>query len=531
MSYFQHWNEWKRSRYREDWFYQPLRKIWQDLTGAYSLHVIQKAIASLVKLEFLSVKKNDRTLNNRNGQDKTHRYLLHCDRVNTALAKAKLSSQSKKSKTNIDTPCISPDTSRINPDTSRITVETHTKILSTNPSTNPSSLSEREKGLDFVQEEDEDPWTVEEVEVEQDLVASFEDKPEISQEQEGSNEDQFSAAPVAKCVEVVQNDVNELKPLPKLKSDSVSGFRSPEERENFYQELLVLGKTKGEVRSPVGWASAIVKDIDAGKPCEYLNEYRAGLPLGRCEQQEWEVAPGKPHEQFVTYLKTKIKKTGMTDEEAYAAAYQQLRDVNLARAQWESCKRSLVRHGDEWEKQKQLDVQNAYVPPELLPEREVSLEEAASAMASLQRGCVQLQGLAESAKLNSATAELEPAKELVIESAIAELEPVTTADAAAADDLEPAAITVDPEPDSISIAALQEKLDSRIHAPLARMMARNLGHRIEEDLVLPAGEIPPVEHLRSLLTNPTTAPRVKRLIEAHPDWGFWIDDEGEISDF
>jgi hypothetical protein len=155
-------------------------------------------------------------------------------------------------------------------------------------------------------------------------------------------------------------------------------------------------------------------------------------------------------------------------------------------------------------------------------------------MASLQGGCVQLQvqGLAESAKLNSATAELEPAKELVIESAIAELEPVTTADAAAADDLEPAVIAADPEPDSISIAALQEKLDSRIHAPLARLMARSWGYRIEENLVLPAGEeIPPVKHLRSLLTNPTTAPRVKRLIEAHPDWGFWIDDEGEISDF
>jgi hypothetical protein len=276
-----------------------------------------------------------------------------------------------------------------------------------------------------------------------------------------------------------------------------------------------------------------VKDIDAGKPCEYLNEYRAGLPLGRCEKQEWEVAPGKPHERFVTYLKTKIKKKWMTDEEAVAEAYKQLKNVDLARSHWESCKRSFVRHGDEWKKQKQLGVQNAYVPPELLPEREVSLEEVTSAMASLQGGCVQLpvQGLAESAKLNSATAELEPAKESVIESAIAELEPVTTADAAAADDLEPAVIAADPEPDSISIAALQEKLDSRVHAPIARMMARNLGHRIEEDLVLPAGEIPPVEHLRSLLTSPTTAPRVKRLIEAHPDWGFWIDDEGEISDF
>jgi hypothetical protein len=83
-----------------------------------------------------------------------------------------------------------------------------------------------------------------------------------------------------------------------------------------------------------------------------------------------------------------------------------------------------------------------------------------------------------------------------------------------------------------NLAALQEKLDSPVQAPLVRMMAAKLGYRIEEGLVLPAGEeIPSLEHLRSLLTSPTTAPQVRRLIEAHPDWGFWIDEEGEIQDF
>jgi hypothetical protein len=42
----------------------------------------------------------------------------------------------------------------------------------------------------------------------------------------------------------------------------------------------------------------------------------------------------------------------------------------------------------------------------------VSFEQAASAIASLQDGSIQLQGLPESAKLTSATAELEPANEL-----------------------------------------------------------------------------------------------------------------------
>jgi hypothetical protein len=68
------------------------------------------------------------------------------------------------------------------------------------------------------------------------------------------------------CSEVVQTN---LKPLPKLKSDSeallqsadrVSGFRSDAERDAFYQALLELGKTKG-VRSPAAWSTKIVKSM------------------------------------------------------------------------------------------------------------------------------------------------------------------------------------------------------------------------------------------------------------------------------
>jgi hypothetical protein len=35
---------------------------------------------------------------------------------------------------------------------------------------------------------------------------------------------------------------------------------------------------------------------------------------------------------------------------------------------------------------------------------------------------------------------------------------------------------------------------------------------------------------RSLLSNPITALKVERLIAAHPEWGFFIE-EGEILDF
>jgi hypothetical protein len=63
-------------------------------------------------------------------------------------------------------------------------------------------------------------------------------------------------------------------------------------------------------------------------------------------------------------------------------------------------------------------------------------------------------------------------------------------------------------------------------------MARKLGYPVEENLLLPLGEeIPSWEFLRSRLSNPITARKAKRLIAAHPGWGFWIDEDGEIHDF
>jgi hypothetical protein len=130
-----------------------------------------------------------------------------------------------------------------------------------------------------------------------------------------------------------------------------------------------------------------------------------------------------------------------------------------------------------------------------------------AAIASLQSGSVQLQGLPESAKLTSVTTELEPANEL----------------------------STDPAPEPPSPVELQEKLNSPLQVPLARIMARNAGYRIEEGLVLPAGEgSPSVEYLRSLLNignRALTAKKIQQLIEGNPQWGFYFDDFGELWGF
>jgi len=514
MNYFQHWNEWKRSHYREDWFYQPLRKIYDDLKGIYSFKIIRGAIALLKELEFLSVKQNERALDGRNGGDRTHRYLLHYNRVAAALAKFKatFSSQSKKPK-EAETLDASPLFLRESPSSTRKTPkfngEQYTKIHSIDPSINPNSLLEEQEKLDFVQEEEiEDPWTVGEDELDRELLELFNSRAEIVEKQEVSDEDHFSApteseliktvetsaspSPEPKCSEVVQSG---LKLLPKLKSDRSSGFRSNAERDGFYQVLLELGKTQGK-KSPAAWSTKIIKSVDAGEPCHYLSEYREGQQVGSCEKQEWEIAPGQVFPRFISYLTTKLKKAEMTDEQAIVTAHQQLKDVNLARSLWESCKRCFAKYQDDWEKQKQLGVQNAYVPPELMPEREVSFEQAVGAIASLQTGCAQLQA--------AELAELEPAEEKL----------------------------TDPEPQIISPQWLQQNLDSSpVKASLARILARKWGYRIEEGLVLPAEGMPSVEYLRSLLSNSIMAPKVKRLVDAHPEWGFYLDEFGELWGF
>jgi hypothetical protein len=489
------------------WVYQPLKDIREDLMRAYTVHVVRAALDLLEELGLLFIRKKARL--------GTHQYLLNSDRLKEALenlySPEKTETRKKSSANKNETLDFKSETLDFKSEMVDFTNEIHTQIPSIDSCLNSCSLLEnRERELDFAQEEEiKDPWAVDEDELDRELLELFDSTVKIPQEQKTSGENHFSdptepeliktveatasPSPKPKCSEVVQA---ELKPLPKLKSDRLSGFRSDTERDGFYQELLELGKTQGK-KSPVAWASAIVKGINAGEPCQYLTEYREGQQVGSSEKQEWEIAPGQPHNQFLTYLKIRIKKPETTDEQAIMTAHQQLKNVHLARSLWESFKRCIANRREDWEQQKQLGVQNPYLPSELLPEREVSFEQAAGAIGSLQSDCAQLPA-AEPAKL-------EPVKE----------EPI------------------DPELELAKLATLQQELNSApvLQASLIRMKARKWGYRIEEGLVLSAEGMPSVEHLRSLLSNPVTVPKVERLIAAHPEWGFWIDEFGELWGF
>jgi hypothetical protein len=170
---------------------------------------------------------------------------------------------------------------------------------------------------------------------------------------------------------------------------SLRGFNSQQEKDGFYQALMELGKQKTQVSSPVGWANNIIKDINAGGLCEYLFEYRRGEPLGMCEKQEWEIAPGQVYPRFLGFLRARLKTTQMSPQQSIAAAHRALRNKGEASELWESFKRTVVNFADQWERDKAMGLSSSYIPPELLVEAEVTIDEAAQAMQLLQSNSVQ----------------------------------------------------------------------------------------------------------------------------------------------
>lgn len=88
IEYFRHWTEWKIANHRTPWIYQPLKRIYADLMGEHSIHVIRTAISLLESLGILNRQKNPG-----NGQDKTWQYKLNLDVLHNLLEHRKLNSE------------------------------------------------------------------------------------------------------------------------------------------------------------------------------------------------------------------------------------------------------------------------------------------------------------------------------------------------------------------------------------------------------------------------------------------------------
>jgi hypothetical protein len=88
IEYFRHWTKWKLKNHRTPWVYQPLKKIYADLMGEHSLHIIRSAIALLEDMGIIEKQKNPG-----NGQDKTWQYKLNLEVLNRLLEHPKLKTE------------------------------------------------------------------------------------------------------------------------------------------------------------------------------------------------------------------------------------------------------------------------------------------------------------------------------------------------------------------------------------------------------------------------------------------------------
>ena len=125
IAYYRHWQEWKQEHQRTDWVYQPLRQIYKDLMGLFSIPVIRAANDLLIDVGLL-----ERRSNPGNGQDKTYQYNVRFDRIRQLLTENRAASPFEKT-----------DVSSEKPEVAASHVNTHHQVKSIPVrSTNPNAI-------------------------------------------------------------------------------------------------------------------------------------------------------------------------------------------------------------------------------------------------------------------------------------------------------------------------------------------------------------------------------------------------------
>ena len=148
INIFTRWSNWKRPIYKTGWVYHRLADLREELLEEHSIHVIREAIALLERLGFLDKRKNSRADNWRNGQDRTHQYLLRTDRILTALNQLFGDDADQTLETN---QFIKPESPSVPPECTADIDEPHTQIPPTDSCT--TSLSQdKEKDIEIKNE-------------------------------------------------------------------------------------------------------------------------------------------------------------------------------------------------------------------------------------------------------------------------------------------------------------------------------------------------------------------------------------------
>ncbi len=214
FNYFGRWTDWKVPLYNNEWIYQPLKQIYEDLLREHSLHVIREAIELLIRLGYLERRRNLRANNWRNGQDRVYQYRLRKDRLEAALLSFEAAKSAESTQTN---PFVRSERQKLSVESGSFSVERHTQIHSIDCSTNSLRECVVEKEVEEQEAcQEEAPWDLIEqqtiITIEQEIhnLYGLEDEEELSQDQSVIGESHFSAAPVEEELEEEPQELAEL---------------------------------------------------------------------------------------------------------------------------------------------------------------------------------------------------------------------------------------------------------------------------------------------------------------------------------
>ena len=149
----------------------------------------------------------------------------------------------------------------------------------------------------------------------------------------------------------------------------------------FYRALIQALPIVANARSPQGLAQVIIRQLRAGIPHTYWDDFAAGLPIGISTKPEWEVEPGVPYPMFIEFLTEKLIRGNntQTQEQARNEVFRILSQPRQAKAFWGQFKRSMVNVSKAVERDRALGVSNPNTPVWTRERIEPSVEEAAAA--------------------------------------------------------------------------------------------------------------------------------------------------------
>ncbi len=188
-------------------------------------------------------------------------------------------------------------------------------------------------------------------------------------------------------------------------------WESPQQRIRFIQDCTAaVAKGVGNARNNLALVTFVVHQVDLGHSHIYFEEWKAGIPIGTSERQEWEAAPSKPYPQFVEYLAEKLKDQDDSREMALNRVVNILKDKLKAGIFWRDFKRVIEGLRQDFEKAVANGLPVA-LPVWFIDRADVSVEragESATVLANLAPEQMDwiYRGLPESEKLLNGTGNL-----------------------------------------------------------------------------------------------------------------------------